>query len=332
MTSALTALIVTHHGGPRLARCVTSLRAQVPPPQEILVVVSNPAPVPLPPGLRALHDGRSRHYGAAVNLGARAAQGEHLLVLNDDTVLRPGVLAALLAAATPDALLQPRILLADPAGHLDNAGHGLCPDGHNLARGRGRRDDPGWSAPGHLGAVSGAAFLAPRGAFLTRGGFDEDLGPFGEDLDLSLRWVRAGGALRYVPEAAIEHELGASYGRATRRKVYLVERNRLRAAARSLPVLALALSPATTPARWALMALAAQAGRSADLPAGSALFAIAGAAAGIASLPEALGKRRHDAPAWALGEAAMLAHLLRSRAHPADLFQAFRLSQPHGSE
>jgi GT2 family glycosyltransferase len=311
---------------------VAALQAQLPPPDEILVVVSNAAHVPLPDGVRALHDGRPRHYGAAVNLGARQARGEHLLVLNDDTVARPGAIAALAEAAAPGVLLQPRILLTDPAGHLDNVGHGLCPDGHNLARGRGRRDGAGWDLPGRLGAISGAAFQADRATFLARCGFDEDLGPFGEDLDLSLRWVRAGGYLSHVPAAAFEHELGASYGRASRRKVYLVERNRLRAAARSLPVAALALSPITTPARWALMALAAGMDRGAEVPPGSSLFALAGAAAGLLSLPEALGKRRRDAPGWARGEGAMLAHLLRNRASLADLFAEFPLFPARGSD
>jgi GT2 family glycosyltransferase len=332
MGSALTAIVVTHHGGARLERCVASLRAQLPPPGELLVVVSNSHSVPLPAEVRVLHDGQPRHFGAAVNLGARAAQGDLLLVLNDDTLARPGTIAALCAAAEPDALLQPRVLLSEPAGHLDNAGHGLFLDGHNLARGRGRRDGPGWALPGRLGAVSGAAFAAPRAAFLAHGGFDEDLGPFGEDLDLSLRWVRAGGVLRPVPTAVFEHELGASYGRASRRKVHLVERNRLRAAARSLPILALVLSPATTPLRWTLMALAAAAGRGPEVPRGSALWALTGTAAGLVALPDALRKRRRDAAGWSRGEVAMLAHLLRNHAPLADLFSEFPLPTARGSD
>jgi len=334
--ASLTVLVVTHDGGPRLARCLAALAAQEPPADEIIVIVSRAASLPVPAGPRVLADGRARHYGEAVNLGARAARGDRLVVLNDDTAARPGFLEALARAAQadPGALLQPRILLADPAGYLDNAGHGLCPDGHNLPRGRGRPDGVPWARPGPVGAVSGAAFLAPRAAFLALGGFDEDLGPYGEDLDLSLRWVRAGGGLRYVPEACVEHELGATYGRASRRKVFLVERNRLRAAARSLPALALAASPLTTPARWGLMALASAAGRGAvaPLPPGSALAAVGGLCAGLARLPEALGKRRRDRPGWRRGERALLAHLGRSGVSLGDLFFDFPLSPARGSE
>jgi GT2 family glycosyltransferase len=330
----LTVLVVTHGGGPRLARCLAALAAQEPRADEVIVVVSRAGAVPVPAGPRVLADGRARHFGAAVNLGARAAHGGLLLVLNDDTVPRPGFLAALVAASTPHALLQPRILLLLPRDHLDNAGHGLFPDGHNLPRGRGRPDGARWDRPGSVGAVSGAAFLAPREPFLALGGFDEDLGPFGEDLDLSLRWVRAGGDLRYVPTACVEHELGASYGRASRRKVFLVERNRLRAAARSLPVLALCASPATTPLRWGLMALASAAGRGAvaPIPRAGALLALAGFAAGCVGVPGALRKRRGDARTWRRGECAMLRHLGENLAPLVDFFFEFSLPPARGSE
>ena len=320
----LTALVVTQLGGGRLMGCLDALRGQEPAPVEILVVVSNPGEVDLDgiDGARVLRPGRQLHYGEAVNLGAAAAVGETLLVLNDDTVARPGFVAALLAAHAehPLALLQPRILLASNPELLDNAGHGLFPDGHNQARGRAQVDGAGFSEPGTVGAVSGAAFLAPRERFLEHGGFDASLGPFGEDLDLSLRWVRAGGSLRYVPGAAIEHELGASYGRADLRKIYRVERNRVQAGLRSLPVVALLGAPGFTAARWALMAGAAATGRGwgDQLPRGASLAAVAGVCGGVVRGPGALAKRWRDRACWERGEVAMLGHLLRNRARIGD--------------
>jgi N-acetylglucosaminyl-diphospho-decaprenol L-rhamnosyltransferase len=316
------AIVVTHLGGARLERCLASLRVQRPAPVQVIVVVSNPREIPLPADVEVLRPGRALHYGEAVNLGARAASADTLLVLNDDTVLRPGFLASLASAAGahPDDLLQPRILLAGDPSRLDNVGHGLFPDGHNQPRGRARRDGSGWSEPGLVGAVSGAAFLAPRARFEALGGFDAELGPYGDDLDLSLRWVRSGASLRYVPDAVVEHELGASYGRASRRKIYLVERNRVRAALRSMPVISLVGAPAWTVARWGLMACAAAAGRGwgGQLPAGAGLAAVAGALVGLGHLPGAARKRSRDAPCWRRGELRMLAHTLRQRARLRD--------------
>jgi N-acetylglucosaminyl-diphospho-decaprenol L-rhamnosyltransferase len=300
------------------------LKGQIPAPVEILVVVSGPDGV-VPEGLqeaRVLRPGRQLHYGEAVNLGATQAVGDALLVLNDDTVARPGFVAALLEAHArhPGALLQPRILLAARPGVVENVGHGLFPDGHNQARGRLHPDGRAFDQPGGVGAVSGAAFLAPRVRFSELGGFDTDLGPYGEDLDLSLRWVRTGGSLRYVPAATIEHELGATYGRAGLRKIYRVERNRVRAGLRSLPLAALLGAPAFTAVRWGLMAGASVAGRGwgDQLPGGASVAAVAGAMGGLLRAPEALGKRRGDARGWLRGERAMLQHLLRNRARIAD--------------
>jgi len=318
------AVVVTHLGGERLVRCVAALQSQAPALAEILVVVSNPGDVDLPelPGATVLRPGRALHYGEAVNIGARAAVGDVLLVLNDDTVARDGFAATLMQAHAerPGALLQPLILLAGRAGMVDNAGHGLFYDGHNQALGRCRPDGPAYEQGRGVGAVSGAAFLAPRARFLELGGFDISLGPFGEDLDLSLRWVRSGGVLRFVPGAVIEHELGASYGRAGLRKVYWVERNRVRAGLRSLPVAVLLGAPAFTALRWGLMAGAAAvgAGWGEQLPRGASLAAVAGAVAGLGRLPRAVAKRRADAAGWQRGERAMLEHLLRNRARIAD--------------
>jgi N-acetylglucosaminyl-diphospho-decaprenol L-rhamnosyltransferase len=320
----LCAVVVTQQGGERLAACVRSLQEQRPVLAGIVVVVSNPVAPPLPVGgeVSVLRPGRQLHYGEAVNLGAEAAVAESLLVLNDDTVARPGFIEALLAAHAehPGALLQPRILLAGQPGLVENVGHGLFPDGHNQARGRSRADGAAFDIPGTVGAVSGAAFLAPRGRFMALGGFDAGLGPYGEDLDLSLRWVRAGGELRYVPRAIIEHELGASYGRASLGKIYRVERNRVRAAVRSLPVVALLGVPGFTVARWGLMAGAAAVGRGwgDQLPRGSSLAAVAGVVGGVLRGPEAVRKRQRDSEGWQRGEGAMLAHLVRNRARIVD--------------
>ena len=321
---SLSVVVVTHLGGERLACCLASLVAQQPAPLELLVVVSQPGEVPVAAqhGPQVLRPGRQLHYGEAVNLGAARARGELLLVLNDDTVARPGFVGALCEAARlhPDALLQPRILLAGGEGMLDNVGHSLFFDGHNQPRGRARRDGVEFEEPGAVGAVSGAAFLAPRERFVELGGFDAELGPFGDDLDLSLRWVRAGGSLRYVPGAVIEHELGASYGRVGMRKIFLVERNRVRAGMRSLPVAALVGAPAWTVLRWALMAGAAASGRGwgGQLPAGAPLAAVAGVLAGAVYGPQAVRKRWRDSGGWKRGEKEMIEHVVGNRVRVRD--------------
>jgi hypothetical protein len=116
--------------------------------------------------------------------------------------------------------------------------------------------------------------------------------------------MRRGIPLRYVPEARVRHELGATYGRYGRRKVFLVERNRVRAAVRSYPASAVATLPVFTALRWAAMAVGTVSGRGrgARTPSGTTLAAIGGALVGACYVPDAWRKRREDAPSWRLGE------------------------------
>lgn len=321
MSHPLAAVVVTHRGGPLLARCVEALRGQTHAPDRVRVVVSNAEQVPLPAGVAVTHLGANPGFASAANAGLRAEAGHRVLLLNDDTAPAPRFVAAMSRAAATHGpgIYQPHIVLAGRPNHVDNTGHRLFPDGANLARGRGRLDRR--APPGDVGAFSGAAVLFTPEVLDAVGLFDEDLEAFGEDVDLSLRATRRGFPIRYVPEARISHALGATYGRGGPRKVFLVERNRVRAAVRSMPASALLTMPAWTVARLAAQGAAALAGRGVGATAGptGALAAAAGTLAGVACLPDALAKRRADRAAWTRGERAMWGHLLRHVVRPADL-------------
>ncbi|MCB9780721.1 MAG: glycosyltransferase family 2 protein [Alphaproteobacteria bacterium] len=319
---AVHAVVVTWQGGAWLARCLDSLAAA--PLQRVHLVVTAGAPVPLPTSLwdrvQVHRTPAPAHFALGANLGLTAAAGHDVLLLNDDTELLPGALEALLGARHRHGpgMYQPRILLADDETRLDNEGHGLWPDGFNLARGRGR-SDPGGGRPA---TFSGAAVLLTRELLAACGGFDADLQAFGEDVDLSLRAARRGFALHAVPDARVRHALGASYGRADRRKLHLVERNRIRAAVRSLPASALCTMPLWTTLRLAALAAAAGAGRGLGSTVAPAdLLGVAtGTLSGLRHLPDALRKRRSDAVGWTVGDAAMWGLLRDGRVRADDLW------------
>ncbi len=308
------AVVVTHQGGPLLDACLRSLRAQTLPPDELIVVVSNRT---LAVDAPALQLGENVGYARAANAGAAATTGE-VLLLNDDTRLAPDCLSTLAAAWTGPAVYQPRIRLADGSGRLDNSGLGFLPDGSVWARGRNGPDRGYPEAPG---SFSGAAAVVARELWSAVGGFDERFGSFGEDVDLALRLHRRGVRFVSVPDAIVEHHLGASWGRVSAEKIRLIERNRVRAAARSMPWTTLAALPATTAARYALLAALGARGRGpgADVPAAARLAALRGIAEGVADLPRWLADRRQDAPTWTRGELAMLGVLWRGRARWEDL-------------
>ncbi len=305
------ALIVTHRGGILLERCLRALSAQSTAPARTLVVVSSDVETDVPDWVELLRTPAPADFAPAANLGLAALGDRPVVLLNDDTTPHPEFIASLDAALDGPGIYQPRILLPD--GRIDNTGHWLFWDGFNVARGRGTR---GPVQAEVTGAFSGAAVCFTPEVLDTVGLFDAEFGAYGEDLDLSLRAIRMGFPIRYVPEAVVTHELGATYGRVSPRKIFQVERNRTQAAIRSLPAVAILAMPATATLRWAIMGLAATRGLGLGQSAGvrGALAAIAGAVSGATAAPTAWSKRRRDQAYWTLDDTGMWRHLRRQRA------------------
>jgi len=323
--SPLSIVVVSHFGGELLARCVSSLQPQLLEGDQLLLLIS------AEPGEADVEGidhplvllGENVGYARAANIGFERAENPLILLLNDDTEAEPGFLEACRKAEGAPGLYQPRILLADGSGRLDNVGHGLFPDGFNWARGRRDIDCQRYDTVQEIGACSGAAMLIHRAVIDAIGPFDGDLEAFGEDVDFSLRARRAGFVIQTLPDARIRHHLGASYGRYTARKLYLVERNRVRAAVRSMPIGALASMPLWTVFRLAGLSAASLSGRgyAAGVDKKAALASARGLFAGVAHIPEAWAKRKQDAPSWTQSEGAMWASLYRHRIRLQDVLR-----------
>ena len=306
--AGIDALIVTHRGGTLLEHCLSALAAQHTAPRRTVVVVSSEVQVRVPPGVEVLRTPGPSDFAPAANMGLSAMGDRPVVLLNDDTAPHPDFITELEAAVDTPGIYQPRILLPD--GRIDNTGHWLFWDGFNVARGRGTHTA---DLPERTGAFSGAAVCFTPEVLSTVGLFDAAFGAYGEDLDLSLRAVRMGFPIRYVPGAIVTHELGATYGRVSPKKIYRVERNRTQAAIRSLPAAAVLAMPATAALRWTIMGLAAVRGEGLAQSAGlrGALAAVAGAFSGTVAAPSALSKRWQDRKLWALDDAGMWRHLRR---------------------
>ena len=311
--SSIHVVIVTHRADALLAACLRSVHAQA--PDGVLVVVSNAYREAV--GAPALQLEHNVGFARAANAGIAAVPGD-VLLLNDDTELHPGCIAALRSArGDSPAIYQPRILLADGSG-VDNEGHGLFPDGFVWARGRGGEDT---QLPGAPGGFSGAAVFFDRRAWDELGGFDARFDSFGEDVDLSLRWMRKGGKIVPVTQARVSHHLGATYGRTSPEKLYRIERNRIRAAVRSMPAAALLTLPAWTFLRLSVFAGLALRGRGPGqaVSPSAQWAALRGLAAGMADASTWLEERQADKPGWTRGELDMCRALWETRARWEDV-------------
>jgi GT2 family glycosyltransferase len=98
----------------------------------------------------------------------------------------------------------------------------------------GTPPEPGASVP--LDVFTGGAFVASVEFLEATGGFDERWFLYYEDADLALRGRELGWEYRLVTGSAVEHVGGVSTSTDGARTRYLQERNRLRFAARHLPL------------------------------------------------------------------------------------------------
>ena len=151
------------------------------------------------PGTRLIQSPSASGPAAVLDQGARAARGDFIVFLSDDTQVQPGWLDVLVQSfeETPDAgILGSRLLYPD--GRQREAGRRIAPDGsmHRL----GRLDDPDQPAHGYRRAVdacSPAALAIRTELFRRLDGFDPTLVD-ADDLAVDLaRRVRADGRRVY---------------------------------------------------------------------------------------------------------------------------------------
>ncbi len=179
---------------------------------------------------------RRRGLAHALNRGLEAARGERVALLNNDAIPDPDWLAALDAAFETHpgvGILASRIRLFDTPDRLHAAGDFYTRAGMPGNRGVWQRDDARFDVAIDVFGASAAAAAYRRSVFDSVGGFDEDLGMYCEDVDLSWRAQLAGVKCLYVPDARVRHRLSATAGGPL--ASYLVGRNRLLVAAMNLP-------------------------------------------------------------------------------------------------
>lgn len=166
-------------------------------------------------GVRFLRNAENLGFLRNCNAGARHARGSTLLLLNNDTSVEPGWLAALHEAldADPQAGLIGAKLL-DERGRLQEAGGIVWRDGSAWNYGRGA--DPSLPEFEYLKEVdycSGACLLLPAALWRQLGGFDDRYAPaYYEDTDLAFAVRAAGFKVLYQPRAVVVHLEGVSHG------------------------------------------------------------------------------------------------------------------------
>ncbi|HVR04463.1 MAG TPA: glycosyltransferase family 2 protein [Solirubrobacteraceae bacterium] len=226
--------IVVSYGDPSLARgAIESLLAQTHPPIEVLAVDNTPPasasaaaagllpPIPRSERVRLIRPGANIGYTRAVNLAARSAAGEWLLLLNPDAIAERPCVRELLAAVDGEdvAVVGAQVLLPD--GRVNAGENPVNIAGLSWSGGYGSRREHGLARD--VAAVSGAALLVRRSAFERVGGLSPHFFMYVDDTDLCWRMRLSGGRVRFAPSAVVVHDYEFVKGP---HKWFYLERNR----------------------------------------------------------------------------------------------------------
>lgn len=174
----------------------------------------------------------------ANNRGILTTQAEFVLILNNDTELRPDCLGQLVRALQADPRLgmgASKMLLTQPRDMVESAG--IIVDRAGIAWGleSGTFHTSGSTAPEPVFGACGGAALYRRAMLLEIGLFDEDFFVYFEDADVAWRGQWAGWQCVYVPGAITYHAHSATIKEGSPFKTRLLGRNKVWMICKSYP-------------------------------------------------------------------------------------------------
>lgn len=233
----LAVVVVNYDTGDYLERCLASLEARRGDVAVDVLVIDNAShdgshtkAVSAHPWVRLIENPTNVFLSPAWNQGVRATQAPFVLLLNPDTELFKGTLAAYLAVARahPRAgIVGPMVRNPDGTVYAsgraipsfgDAVGHAFLGTVRPRNRFTRRYQLDGWDRTTErtVDWVSGCCMLMPRDALLQVGLFDEAFPLYGEELDIATRLREMGWTVLFTPEIEVIHEIGVSTGRSRR--------------------------------------------------------------------------------------------------------------------
>lgn len=187
------------------------------------------------PNCTLIESGENLGYAGGNNIGivyALKRPFEYLFILNNDTVVEPGILEAFLECFQkhPEAgILGSKIYLMNDPHRFDHFGGKWNGKELNFdyVGHRAADDHANWEEPFALDYVCGAGIIIHRAVFETIGLFDPRFFLFWEETDFCFRARRAGFGILSCPKARIWHKVSASFTGGKAHSTYFFWRNRL---------------------------------------------------------------------------------------------------------
>ena len=209
----ISVIVLAWNGAAFIENCLRALLAQNQDAE--IIVVDNASPddtiavvEKFLPRVQLIRNTANLGFAGGNNVGIRAATGDAMVLLNQDTVVQPGWLRAI-ADTFDDAtigIVGCKSLYPDARG-IQHAG-GVVEPGTAQTRhiGWGEQDAGQYDSLSEPDYVTGAALAIRRAVVARLGGLDEKFFPaFYEEVDYCYRARRAGFRVVYQPRAVLRH-------------------------------------------------------------------------------------------------------------------------------
>jgi len=192
------------------------------------------------PSAKIIRNKKNVGFSAGNNIGIKAAGGEYLFIVNNDTEFTPQLIESLLNVFQNNAdagIVCPKFHYYFNKGVIEYAGYRPVNifTGRNGMIGNGENDRGQYDRLSKTNYAHGGAMMVSRTAIENVGLLPELFFLYYEELDWSVKFKKKGYSIYFQPEALIYHKESMSTGKTNPLKTFYLTRNRILFMRRNMP-------------------------------------------------------------------------------------------------
>jgi len=230
-------VVLSLNGSDVIRDCLSTLLVSDYPNYEVLVVNNGSTDATAEivaneyPQVRLISLPFNYGFAGGINEGLKAARGEILVPLNDDTLITPTMVREIVRPIIEEekvAMVGCKILYPDKKT-IQHAGAVIRANGLTDHFGYGEEDEGQHDKQLDVEYVTGCAMAIPRDIFKEIGLFDDRFHPtYYEEVDFAVKVRKAGYRVVYAPRAVLYHLESKTEIRYSKRFLYRFNKSRLR--------------------------------------------------------------------------------------------------------
>ncbi len=184
------------------------------------------------PDVKVILNGKNLGFTGGNNVGIKAATGDYLFIVNNDTEFTPGLIEGLLEIFNkyPDAgIVSPKFHYFFHKGTLEYAGYNTVNifTGRNAMVGCKEKDEGQYNEIRETNYAHGGGMMVPRKVIEEVGGLPEEFFIYYEEFDWCEQIKRKGYKVYYQPNSLIYHKESMTTGKASPFKTFYHTKNRI---------------------------------------------------------------------------------------------------------